>query len=119
MVYRVTADNEATSVKTRSSHGTFQYLGILNGVPFTRVIGDFRLLQLGSVLDGIGQVHLRGLAVRTIGQTIRDSLAQLVGTLQWQSLHTGHVFQGVLGGHRGIGNNVGAILVAIFVHHPA
>ena len=99
---------------TRASDGSLQHLGIFDGIALTRVAGVLSLLQLWRIFDGIGKIHLR-----TIWQSVGYRLAQCIRLVQWQLLHSGHVLDGVLGGHRTVCNDMGTVLVTILIHHPS
>ena len=75
---RITTDNKATGMNTRSPNGTLQHLGIFNRVRQMDIRGSLSLLQFGYIFDGIRQIHFRSLTVRAIGQTIWYCLAQTV-----------------------------------------
>ena len=70
-------------------------------------------MQLRSGLDGIGKVHLH-----SVGQAIGNGLTEGVGHVEGKSLHTGHILDGVLCGHRTVGDDMSAILMSVLVHHP-
>ena len=115
---RVATDDEATGVDTRSPHRSLQHLRILDGVGEVGVWRGLRIPQFGHIFQGVGQVHLRRLAVRTIRQTIRNSLTEGVTDGDGHLLHTRHILDGVLRGHRGVGDDMGTVLVTVFVFHP-
>ena len=114
---RITADDETTGVDTSTSHCAFKHLGIFDGVRQLRIAGCLSLLEFPYCLDSIGEVHLWRLTVN-IRQTIRDGLTQSIRFGQRQFLDTGHILDGVLSSHRGIGDDMGTILVAIFILYP-
>ena len=51
-------------------------------------------------------------------ETFLNGLAEGVADGQRHFLHARYVLDAVLRGHRGVGDDVGAVLVAVFVHHP-
>ena len=114
---RITADDEATGMDTRAAHRALEHLRIFDGVRHLRIGRGLSLLQFTHGLDGIGEVHLRRLAIH-IRQTVRDRLTQGVRVGQRQFLHTCHVLDGVLRRHRGVGDDMGAVLMTVLVHHP-
>ena len=114
---RITADDEAAGMDTRASHRTLEHLGIFDGIGQLRITGSLGLLEFANGFDGIGEIHLRRLAVN-IRQTIRDGLAQGIRFSQRQFLDTGHVLDGVLRGHRGIGDDMGTVLMTVLILHP-
>ena len=67
----VTADDEAAGMDTGASHRSLEHLGILDGVGQLRVGGSLGIAQLGHILDGVCQVHLR-----TLRQTVGNGLAE-------------------------------------------
>ena len=115
---RVTADDKATGVNTCASHRTLEHLGIFDGIGEGLVRRSFRLTQFRHILDGIGKVHLRALAIRTVWQTIGNSLTKGIGDRKGHLLDAGHILDGVLRGHCGVGNDMGTILVTILIFHP-
>ena len=115
---RVSADDEAAGVDTCASYRSFEHLRIFDGIGQMLVGRSLGILQFLHIFDGIGQVHLRALPIRTVWQTVRDSLAEFVGQSQGHLLHTGHILDGVLRGHCGVGDDMGTVLVAVFILHP-
>ena len=114
---RVTADDKATSMDTRTSDRALQHLGIFDGIAKGRVFAGLSIAQFRNGLDGIRQIHLRSLAVN-IGQTVGNGLAQGVDHIQRNLLHTCHILDTILRSHCGIGNDMGTVLVTILVLHP-
>ena len=109
----VPADDKSARVDARSAHRSLQLLGVFDGVSLARVGRHLGFSQLGCILDGICQVHL--LVVR---KTVWYGFFQHVGTLKGQPFHAGYIGNGVLGGHTAIGDDMGAVFLAILVHHP-
>ncbi len=111
---RVAADDEAAGVYAGAAHGAFEHASVFDGVAFAldgRVLG---FLQERDVLDGVGEVHLIA-----VGQSVGYGLAPSVHDVEGHLLHTGYVLYGVLRGHGCVGDDVGAVLFAVLVHHPA
>ena len=100
-----------------TTDGALEHLRIFDGVGQHGVGRGFGVAQLGHGLDGIRQVHLRRLAV-DVGQSVGNGLAQRVRHRQGQLLYAGHVLDAVLRGHRGVGDDVGAVLVTVLVLYP-
>ena len=111
---RVSTDDESAGMDTRASDGSLQHLGIFDGIALARVAGVLSLLQLRRILDGIGKIHLR-----TVWQSVGYRLAQRIRLVQRQLLHAGYVLDGVLGGHRTVCDDMGTVLMTIFIHHPS
>ena len=109
----VTTDDETAGMDTRTAHRTLQHLGIHNGIAQPFIVRHLGIAELGYALDRIGQIHLQ-----TIGQTVRNLLTQMVHHIQRYFLHTRHILDGVLGGHRTIGDDMCALVVPIFILHP-
>ena len=110
---RVPADDETTGVKTGATDGALELPGIFDGVALTGIGRRHCLAQLRRAFDGILQVHLHA-----VGQSVGDGFLQCVGLLQRQLLHTRHVGERVLRGHTAVGDDVGTVLVPVFVHDP-
>ena len=110
---RVAADDESAGVYARTSYRSLQHLGIFHRVAQLGVLACLCLPQFGYALDGIAKVHLQ-----SVGQFVGYELAQGVGLVERQFLHSRHVLDGVLGCHRTICNNVCAVLMPVFVLHP-
>ena len=98
---------------TRTANGSFKHLGIFDGVAQSRVHRSLSVTQLRSTLDGVGQIHLQ-----PIGQAIGDSPTKGIGDIERHFLYTRYILDGVLRGHRGIGDDMRAVLVAVLVLHP-
>ena len=110
---RIATDDESTGVNTCTTDCSLQHLSILDGIGHLRIARRFGLLKFSGTLNGIGQIHLH-----TIRQTIWDCLTQSVRIGQRQFLHTRHILDGVLCGHRGVGDDMGTVLVTVFVFYP-
>ena len=110
---RVTADDETTGVYACTSHRSLQHLGIFYSVRQRLVVAHLCLLQFLGALYCIRQVHLHA-----VGQAVGNCLAQGVRHRYWHLLHSRHVLQRVLRCHRGVGDDMRAVLVAVFVLHP-
>ena len=104
-------------MNTRTSHRTLEHLGIFDSICQLRITGSLSLLKFAHGLDGVGKVHLRCLAIN-LRQTIRNGLTQGIRFSQRQLLDTGHILDRVLCGHRGIGNDMGTVLVTVLIFHP-
>ena len=115
---RVAADDEATGMDARATHGALEHLGILDGVGQSRIGAGLGLAQLGGTLDGVGQIHLQVVARDGVFQPVGNGLAQCIDRVQRHLLYACHILDAVLGGHGGIGDDVGTVLVAVFVFHP-
>ena len=109
----ITTDDEATGVDTSTTHSTLKHLCIFYGVALTWVGRRFSFTKLRCTLDSIRQVHLQ--AVR---QTLRDSLTQRIRDVERQFLYTSHILDRVLGSHTGVGDDMRAVFMTIFVHYP-
>ena len=114
----VAADDEATGMDAGATHRTLQHLGILDGVGQSRIGRGLGLAQLGSTFDGVGQIHLQVVARGGVFQPVGNGLAQCIDRVQRHLLYACHILDAVLGSHRGIGDDVGTVLVAVFVFHP-
>ena len=114
----VAADDETAGVDTRIADVALEHLGIAERVAHHGVAAGFGLAQLGDGGNGIGKVHLGNLAVGTFGQFVGDEFAKAVADIKRQLLHTGHVLQRRLGGHGAVGDDVGHLLLAIFLRDP-
>ena len=110
---RVATDDEPTGVDSRSANGSLQHLGIFDSIAFTHILANFGILQLWRTFDGIFQVHLHA-----VGQAFGDGLAEIVRYIQRKALHTGNILDGILRRHRGIGDDMRAILWPVFLHYP-
>ena len=89
-----------------------QHLGIANRVPqhgVARLLGGF---QLGHVVDGVLQVEF------FVRNFVGHQFAESVRLREQEFLHTCHVFDGQLGGHRTVGDDVRHLLLAVFLRHP-
>ena len=111
--YRVPADNKSARMYTSTSYCTLKHSGIFNRIALALIIGCLRSLQFRSTFNGVLQIHFQ--AVR---QTVRDCLAQCVAPVERQLLHPGNVLDRVFCRHRGICDNVGAILLSVLLHYP-
>ena len=109
----VAADDESAGMDACASDCSFQLAGILDGVGFLGVLACFGCLQGRRADDGILEVHLHA-----VGQAVGDGFAEHVALLQRQFLHACHILDAVLGGHGGVGDDVGAVFVPVLVHHP-
>ena len=109
----VATDDEAASMDTRSADSTLKHLGILDGITQRDIVAGLSIPKLFCTFDGIGQIHLH-----TLRQAVRNSLAECIGNGNRNLLHTCHILNGVLGGHRGIGNDMGTILMTVFILYP-
>ena len=98
---------------TRTTYRSLQHLGILDGVLHVFITRHLSIPQLRHALDGIRQVHLQ-----SVGQPVGNLLTQCVHLIKGHSFHTGHILDGVLGGHRTIGDNMCALVVPVFILHP-
>ncbi len=98
---------------TRSANGSFEHLGIFHRVAQTHIGRTDGILQFGHALDGVGQIHLHA-----VGQTVGDGLAEPVHHVERNFLHAGHILDGVLGGHRAVGDDMRTIVVPILILHP-
>ena len=76
-------------------------------------LGLKTLSELRHLLDHVGQVDLIA-----AGQTVGDGLAQGVRRGQRQLLYARDILNTVLRGHRGVGDDVGAVLVTVLVLDP-
>ena len=110
---RIAADDESTGMDTCSTHGSLEHLRVFHRVAQTFIGGNNGFLKFRHALDSVGKIHLH-----TIGQSVRNGLAETVGNVEGHFLHTGHILDGVLGGHRTVGDDMGAVVMAIFVFHP-
>ena len=72
------------------------------------------LLELLDVLDGVGDAD-----ALLVGDLVGDELGETIALVQGELLHTSHVLDGALGGHRAIGDDVCHALIAIFIRDPA
>ena len=114
---RVATDNESTGMNTRSANGSLQHLGIFDGIAQRLIVAALCLTQFRNSLDGIYQIHLRRFSIH-IGQTVGDCLTQGIRHRNGHFLNACHVLDGVLGCHRGIGDDMGTVLMTIFILHP-
>ena len=110
---RVPTDDEATSMNTCTTYSSLKHLRILDCIRQCRVVRRLRLLQFPRTLNSIGEIHLH-----TLWQTVRDSLTKRIRKSEGYFLHTSHILDGVLSGHRGIGDDMGTVLMSIFILHP-
>ena len=114
----VAADDETAGVDTRIADVALEHLGIAERVAHHGVGTGFCLAQFGDGRNGIGKVHLGNLAIGTFRQLVGDEFAKAVADIKRQLLHTGHVLQRRLGGHCAVGDDVGHLLLAIFLRDP-
>ena len=115
---RVAADDEATGMDAGAAHRSLQHLRNFNGVGLRGVGRCLGLAQLRRAFDGVGQVHLHVIARQRILQAVGNGLAPCIAQRQRHLLHTRHVPDRVLRGHRGIGDDVRTILMSVLVLHP-
>ena len=109
----VSTDDESAGMKTCTTNGALEHLGILNGVAQTYIGRCLGITQLGGVFDGVRQIHLR-----IIWKTIGNGLTQHVYHIQRHSLNTCYVFNGIFSCHRAIGDDVRTVFVPVFIHNP-
>ena len=114
----VAADDESASVDACAANGALEHLGVLDGVGLCGVDAGFSFLQLARTFNSIGEVHLHVFARLRVLQSVGDSLAPGVAQGQGHLLHACHILDAVLRGHRGIGDDMCAVLVAILLFHP-
>ena len=114
----VAADDEATGVHTGVAHVALEHFGILNSVAHEGIVRSLCFAQFGDGFDGIGQVHLGCLAVRPRWQFVGNEFAQAVGLRKGELQHARHVFDGQLGGHGAVSDDVCHLLCSIFICHP-
>ena len=85
-----------------------QFLRIFQRVAQDGVRTVGRLLQLGHDLNGrLERVYAVG-----------NQLSQPIRLPEWQLLHTRHVLNGQFGSHRAIGDDVGHVILPVFLRHP-
>ena len=100
-------------MNTRSTNSTLKHLGIFNRVAQRSIIAGLSIAKFWGTFYRIRQIHLHAL-----WQTVGNSLTQSIDNTQGHFLHTRHIFNRVLGSHRGIGNDVGTVLMTILIFHP-
>ena len=115
---RITADDESTGMDTRSSHRSLKHLRIFDGICESRVCRSLCLLEFPGTLDGIGEIHLQVTTGLGVFQSVGDSLTQGICQSQGHLLHTGHILDGVLRSHSGIGDDMCTVLMAVLILHP-
>ena len=113
----VAADDETTGMNARTTHSALEHLGIFDGVGQSGIRRSLGLLQLTHGTNGVRKIHLRRLA-SNIGQAVGDSLAERIRHRQRHLLHTCHILDAILRGHRGVSDDMGAVLMTVFVFHP-
>ena len=109
----VTADDEAAGVDAGVAHGALKHLGVFYGVAFSDVCRGLCLLQFPDTLQGVAEVHLH-----SVGQALGYCLAQRVCLGQRQFLHACDILYRVLRRHGAVCDDMCAVLVSVFVHHP-
>ena len=109
----VAADDGATGMHARAAHVALEHLGILHRVAHQGVGRGLGSLQLGHVGNGIGQVKL------LVRYLVGHELAEAVALREGELLHAGHILDGHLGSHGAVGDDVGHLLLAILLGHPA
>ena len=114
VAYRIAADDEAAGMNADISHRTLQHLCIFDGVGLLNVSRGFGLGYGRHRLDDVGQIHLQ-----TVRQAVGDGLAERIGLVEREFLHTGHILDGILRGHSAVGDDMCTVLMPVLVHHPA
>ena len=117
VILRAVGLHEAAGMNARTTHSSLEHLGIFDGVGQSGIRRCLGFLQLTHGTNGVRKIHLRRLATN-IGQAVGDSLAQGIRHRQRHLLHACHILDAILRGHRGISDDMGAVLMTVFVFHP-
>ena len=115
----VGTDNESAGMHTGLAYGTFEHLGIFQGVGEYRVRRIARLPQFFHVPETIAQIYLDVFPVFILGKFTGYEFGEPVSFRKRQFLDTCHIFDGRFCSHGAIGYDVCHPFFAVFFGHPA
>ena len=105
---------------TGASYGAFEHTGIFDGIGFAWVGRYGCLLQLrtyGIAVLVVGKI-VGKFWFHPVRQAFGHGLTESIAAFEWQLFDPCHVLDGVLGRHGAIGDDMGAVFVAVLVHDP-
>ena len=103
---------------TRVADVTFEHLGVADDIAHVLVRRSRCLLHLRHALQDVLEVGLAWLAVGGIRQTVGDGLQECLCGVYGHLLHSGHILDGALCGHRAVGDDMCHILLTVFLCDP-
>ncbi len=98
---------------TGAAHVAFEFFGIFQRFAYQRVWILLLSLELRHEFQAVGEVHLGFFAVY-LGHMPGQQFHQPVAFGNRKPFDTCHIFQGHLGGHSAVGNDMGNVVGSVF-----